>query len=215
MESNSEYIKILLDYLKYQNSLVFFNNDTIDIFNNNKDTIGEICGRVIFDTLDGMFQTIDKNEIRVILVNSLTQEPTSLFIGDIVENEDKSFLESTYTCSRNIEKGGVLLRFLSFLIVNERNNSVNLMIGSASGGIPPLNDDDTDEESSEKKKKLIDYHINLGATVDGDIFTYKIDVVKQQILLLFKLSGGRKSKKKHKNLQYSKKKIEMFPKFIS
>jgi hypothetical protein len=170
------------------------------IFVDNKDKFEKICGSNIFDTLDDFMSDEDSDDIKLVIINNGTGEPTSVFLGSL-ENE---ILHSDYTCSnRQIYNGGVLLRFYALLLAHERDPKIVNLEGGISGGIPAIEKEDSKEVLEEKKNRLKAYHIKKGAQVDGDIFTYNLEEVERKIVEIFAAQGG-KAKRKTRKLKNKK-----------
>jgi hypothetical protein len=137
----------------------------------------------------------DSDDIKLVIINNGTGEPTSVFLGSL-ENE---ILHSDYTCSnRQIYNGGVLLRFYALLLAHERDPKIVNLEGGISGGIPAIEKEDSKEVLEEKKNRLKAYHIKKGAQVDGDIFTYNLEEVERKIVEIFASQGGKAKRNKAK-----------------
>ena len=162
-----------------------------------------ICGENIFITLEDFFTTKNKNYIKYILLNN-NNEVTSIFGGEIDNN---NILESSYTCSKEIPRGGLLLRFYALLQANNKNKNITKIIGGISGGIPSIQITDNPEDIERKKEVLINYHIKNGAIVydNNSKFEYTIDNIKLKIPELFQIKfGGKKRKTKKRKTQKRK-----------
>ena len=196
-----DYKNILVDYIHKNNCKLVEGDNTVPIFNNYKEKISTICGGNIFETLEDYFIDDEPNIIKYIIIND-KNEPISIFAGSI--NDDT--LDSEYTCSTSIKRGGLLLRFYALLSANEINPNVIFLKGGISGGIPSIIEGDTVDIITKKLERLKQYHIDNGAKIEGYNFTYNIDSVKQKINILFNSNtkGGRKTKTK-KNRKYLKK----------
>ena len=101
------------------------------------------------------------------------------------DSNGNSYFESSYTCSSELKYGGVLLRYLGFLLAAKKNNDVKKMIGFICGSIPSLEYEDSRELHLKKKKRLIDYHKKFCQDVTNDTFTYHLNKVLDQIPKLF------------------------------
>ena len=169
---------------------------TTQIFVDNKERFEKICGSNIFETLEGYMSDdeVEPNDIKLIIINNKTREPTSVFFGFF--NGDK--LSSDYTCSSQITSGGVLLRFYALLLAHERNNNIVKLEGGISGGIPAIENGNSKEVIAQKKNKLREYHIKNGAQVEGDIFTYNLNDVEALIPTKFAAQGGKAKRKTRK-----------------
>jgi hypothetical protein len=183
---------ILESYLKKNGCKIFKGEEALEIYRNNRGSFEEICGSAIYDTLDGFMDNDDEDDdIKLIIVNS-KEKPISVFYGTIEDNH----LSSDYTCSSELPKGGVLLRFYALLIANKENNSIQSLTGGISGGIPALSSVDSMEAVNEKRKKLSEYHIKNGAIINGNKFIYNLPDVQVKIVEMFgKKSGGKKNNK--------------------
>jgi hypothetical protein len=105
------------------------------IFVDNKDKFKKICGSNIFDTLDDFMSDEDSDDIKLVIINNETREPTSVFLGSI----NNKILHSDYTCSnRQIYNGGVLLRFYALLLAHQKDHEIVNLKGGISGGIPAI-----------------------------------------------------------------------------
>ena len=189
---------ILESYLKKNGCKIYKGKEAVEIYRENRVTFEKICGSAIYDTLDGFMDNDDEDDdIKLIIVNS-KEKPISVFYGTI-ELED-NYLSSDYTCSSELPKGGVLLRFYALLLANEENNSIQSLTGGISGGIPALLSVDSRDIVDKKRKKLSEYHIKNGATINGNTFIYNLSDVKVKIVEMFGgKSGGKKNKKTKKN----------------
>ena len=131
-----------------------------------------------------------KDIIKLLIIKEGTEEPVSVFYGNIEDNQ----LSSDYTCSSQLVKGGALLRFYALLVANERTEgNVTQLTGGISGGIPPINDTDITIVANEKKERLRNYHEKLGATLSEDRteFTYNLPDVMNKINEIFKKLQGK------------------------
>ena len=178
--------ELLYNYLQMNKYTAYFDKSAIPIFEKYKERIQKICGEIIYDTLEGIFMDDDESEdtIRIILCNS-DSLPTSVFVGYMETDEEPPYLESSYTCSSELKKGGALLRFLGLLVANKKNSSITTMTGGISGGIPAIKETDTIEQVNEKRERLARYHAELGAVVENKKFTYHLDKVLDNIPLIF------------------------------
>lgn len=200
---NADYEQILKNYLYHYKYKLVSGNDATELFQDNLITFEDICGENIFDTLEGFFVTDDDNYIKLILLNRDNQV-TSIFGGEIDEN---NILESSYTCSKELPKGGVLLRFYALLIANDNNPRVTKMTGSIAGGIPPIQKGDSPTTEQKKKDALVNYHVKNGAKIyNNSIFEYNIDNIKSIIPELFKINTGGKNRKTKKYRKSNSKK---------
>lgn len=205
MDNDSE--KILLDYINKYGFTIVSDNEAEKLFKNNMEKFEHICGENIYLTLEDFFIENDDDDgrtLKFILINK-NNEPTSIFGGEI----DGDKLESSYTCSSEIPKGGILLRFYALLKANKLDDNVTKLVGGISGSIPPIDyDNDSDEIIERKKQKLFDYHIKNGATVIGNNFEYNIEEVKKRIPELFGEHNnyGGKKRKTSKNRRNKKSK---------
>ena len=128
--------------------------------------------------------------------------PVSVFYGTIEDGH----LSSDFTCSSELPKGGILLRFYALLLAKQINPDITSLTGGISGGIPALNLEDSREEHNEKRKKLRKYHIDNGASVEGDKFTYNLPSVQAKITEIFGGGGGKKRNKSKRKRNKSKRK---------
>ena len=144
---NADYEQILMNYLNHYGFTIISGRVTTKIFKENLETFEDICGESIFGTLEGFFSTNSKNYIKLILLNR-EKQVTSIFGGEIINDNT---LESSYTCSKEIPKGGVLLRFYALLTANDNNPSITKMTGSIEGAIPPIKEEDSEEVAQGKK----------------------------------------------------------------
>mgnify|MGYP001447925483 CR=1 FL=1 len=170
--------------------------------------VDSLCGEVISSTCDLDFlQSSYEDKDYLILMCLKNDQIVSIFFGEIYEKDN--YLESSYTCSSGkIKKIGELIRYYGFLLVNNDNESIAIMSGSASGGIPAQTPDDSKGTEKKKNDKLLDYHVKRGAAVNRDdkIFSYAIDTVKQNVeKLATELGSVKKKKKKTKKKKKSKK----------
>lgn len=197
-------MNILESYLKKNGCKIFKGEEAVEIYRNNKVSFEGICGSSIYDTLDGFMDDDEEdNNIKLIIVNN-KERPISVFYGTIEDNH----LSSDYTCSSELPKGGLLLRFYALLLANKENNSIQNLTGGISGGIPAILPTDSTEAVNEKRKKLSDYHIKNGAIINGNIFIYNLSDVQLKIVEIFgQKSGGqrRKTKKNRKGKRRAKK----------
>ena len=205
---NTDYEQILINYLNHHEYTIISGKDATKVFKQNLGTFEDICGEIIFDTLEDFFVTNAKNYVKLILLNR-DNEVTSIFGGEI--NKD-NILESSYTCSKEIPKGGVLLRFYALLTANDNNPRVTKMTGSIAGAIPPIQKEDSEETAQKKRDALVTYHIKNGANLyDNDSkFEYNIDGAKSKIPELFIINAGgkKKSTKKRRHKKSNSKKYK-------
>jgi hypothetical protein len=188
-------MNILESYLKKNGCNIYKGEEAVEIYRNNRERFEEICGSVIYDTLDGFMDNDDEDDnIKLIIVNN-EENPISVFYGTIEDNK----LSSDYTCSSELPKGGVLLRFYALLLANKKNNSIQTLTGGISGGIPALLSVDSTEAVNEKRKKLSDYHIKNGAVINGSTFIYNLSDVQVKIVEMFGQKNGGKRRKTKKN----------------
>ena len=196
-------MELLDTYLKNNGCKIYRDEDAHKIYERNKKLIHDICGPQMDDQLDSLVDSYDKDEdpeAILLLITNFNDKPIAIFRGEISKGE----LSSDITCSNELKKGGVLLRFYALLIVNESHPEITKLIGGISGGIPPLKASEPHEVVVAKQKKLHDYHLSNGATIDGNIFTYKLDDVKNKIRELFSVTGGKKRKTKKRTLKKRK-----------
>lgn len=187
---------ILDSYLKKNGCKIFKGKEALEIYRSNRESFEEICGSAIYDTLDGFMDNDDEDDdIKLIIVNS-KEKPISVFYGTIEHNN----LSSDYTCSSELSKGGVLLRFYALLLANKENNNIQSLTGGISGGIPALLSVDSVEAVNEKRKKLSEYHVKNGAIINGSTFIYNLSDVQVKIVEMFgqKSGGQRRKTKKHR-----------------
>jgi hypothetical protein len=186
---------VLESYLKKNGCKIFKGQEAVEIYRSNRVSFEGICGSAIYDTLDGFMDNDDEDDdIKLIIVNN-EEKPISVFYGTIEDN----YLSSDYTCSSELPKGGLLLRFYALLLANKENNSIQKLTGSISGGIPALLSVDSTDIVNEKRKKLSDYHIKNGAIVNGNIFIYNLSDVLVKIVEIFGQKSGGKRRKTKKN----------------
>lgn len=191
-------MELLNAYLKNNGCKIYRDEDAHKIYERNKKLIHDICGPQMDVQLDSLVDSYDKDEDSeaiLLLITNFNDKPIAIFRGEISEGE----LSSDITCSNELKKGGVLLRFYALLIVNESRPEITKLTGGISGGIPPLKALEPHEVVVAKQKKLRDYHLSNGATIDGNIFTYRLDDVKNKIKELFSVTGGKNKKRKTKN----------------
>jgi hypothetical protein len=185
-------------YLKHHRCKIFKNKEALDVYRlhkeTNKKTVEEMCGSIIFDTLDGVFENEDEENVIKLLIVNKEEKPISVFYGTIEGNQ----LSSDYTCSTELPNGGALLRFYALFLANKENGKIQSVTGGISGGIPPLSSDDSEAEVDAKKTKLRNYHFSRGATIDGDTFQYTISYVVTKIPEMFRVRGGKRHTKTRK-----------------
>ena len=181
---------ILQEYLDRNGYTIIIGDEATDIFMSNKKKFEKICGETIFDGLEAFIGTEGPDIIKLLILNN-SGIPVSVFYGTIEDGH----LSSDFTCSSELPKGGILLRFYALLLANENNPGVTSLTGGISGGIPALNLEDSREEHNEKRKKLRKYHIDNGASVEGDKFTYNLPSVQAKITEIFDRSGGKRKKR--------------------
>ena len=188
-------MEILNNYLAVKGYSIVEGAAATAIFVDKKDKFEKICGLNIFTTLDDFMSDEDSDDIKLVIINNETREPTSVFLGSI-ENE---ILHSDYTCSnRQIYNGGVLLRFYALLLAHQKNPEIVNLKGGISGGIPAIELGDSKEVEKEKKNRLKAYHIKKGAQVDGNNFTYNLEDVHRKIAEIFAVQGGKAKRKTRK-----------------
>jgi hypothetical protein len=181
----NNYILTLSNYIKSKGYEILHGIPARKKFRKSVDSRGKnifetICGQTIFETLEDFVD--DDDSIIYLLVNTKTAVATSIFVGYIEkDNKGELYLESSYTCSHLIPKGGVLLRYYALLQQNQLNDRVTRLHGSISGGIPPIEDGDDDSTILQKTARLKKYHEKNGATIDGSKFTYNIDEVIRSV----------------------------------
>lgn len=185
---------ILQDYLHRNGYKILKGREATDAYKSNREKFLEICGETIFGTLDGFMEDYDDDDIIKLLIVNREEKPSSVFYGTIEDGH----LSSDYTCSSELPKGGVLLRFYALLLANQINPDITSLTGGISGGIPAIKSDDSSEVIEEKTERLRNYHINNGATVEDDKFTYKLPSIRARIVEIFGMRGG-KSKKRNKS----------------
>ena len=167
------------------------NKDILTTFyTKNSDNFKEICGETIFDGLEAFIGTEGPDIIKLLILNN-SGIPVSVFYGTIEDGH----LSSDFTCSSELPKGGILLRFYALLLANQINPDITSLTGGISGGIPALNLEDSREEHNEKREKLRKYHIDNGASVEDDKFTYNLASVQAKIVEIFGKGGGKKRNK--------------------
>jgi len=198
---------ILNTYLHNNGYKLVMDNEATNIYIENRDKFETICGEIIYNTLDDFMSLKDKDPdiIKLLIIKEGTEEPVSVFYGNIEDNQ----LSSDYTCSSQLVKGGALLRFYALLVANERSDGyVTQLTGGISGGIPPINDTDITIVANEKKERLRNYHEKLGATLSEDRteFTYNLPDVMNKINEIFVERGGKKKRKTKKIVKLRKRK---------
>ena len=181
-------------YLEHHRCKIFKNKEALDVYRLHKEKVGKICGSIIFDTLDGVFESEDEENVIKLLIVNKEEKPISVFYGTIEGNQ----LSSDYTCSTELPNGGALLRFYALFLANKENGKIQSVTGSISGGIPPLSSDDSEVEVRAKKTKLRNYHFSKGATIDGDTFQYTMSDVVTKIPEMFRVRGGKRHTKTRK-----------------
>jgi hypothetical protein len=194
-------MEILQEYLDRNGYTIIIGDEATDIFMSNKKKFEKICGETIFDGLEAFIGTEGPDIIKLLILNN-SGIPVSVFYGTIEDGH----LSSDFTCSSELPKGGILLRFYALLLVNENNPGVTSLTGGISGGIPALNLEDSREEHNEKRKKLRKYHIDNGASVEDDKFTYNLPSVQAKIAEIFGGGGGKKRNKSKRKRNKSKRK---------
>ena len=206
-------------YLKHHGCTIFKNKEALDVYRLHKEkdkdkekdkkTVEKICGSIIFDTLDGVFESEDEENVIKLLIVNKEEKPISVFYGTIEGNQ----LSSDYTCSTELTNGGALLRFYALFLANKENDKIQSVTGSISGGIPPLSSDDSEADVLAKSTKLRNYHISRGATIQSDTFQYTISDVVTKIPEMFRVRrGGKrhtKTRKTRKRTVRGKKTITM------
>ena len=192
---------ILQDYLHRNGYTIIIGDEATDIFMSNKKKFEKICGETIFDGLDAFIGTEGHNIIKLLILNN-SGIPVSVFYGTIEDGH----LSSDFTCSSELPKGGILLRFYALLLANEKNPVVTSLTGGISGGIPALKLEDSREEENKKREKLRKYHIDNGASVEDDKFTYNLPSVQAKIAEIFGGGGGKKRNKSKRKRNKSKRK---------
>ena len=192
---------ILQEYLDRNGYTIIIGDEVTGIFISNKKKFEKICGETIFDGLDAFIGTEGHNIIKLLILNN-SGIPVSVFYGTIEDGH----LSSDFTCSSELPKGGILLRFYALLLANEKNPVVTSLTGGISGGIPALKLEDSREEHNEKRKKLRKYHIDNGASVEDDKFTYNLPSVQAKIAEIFGGGGGKKRNKSKRKRNKSKRK---------
>lgn len=188
---------ILESYLEKNDCKIYKGKEALKIYRYNRDTFEEICGSAIYDTLDGFMDNNDEDDIIKLIICNSKEKPISVFYGTIELEEN--YLSSDYTCSSELPKGGVLLRFYALLLANEKNNSIQSLIGGISGGIPALLSVDSKDIVEEKREKLREYHIKNGATINDNKFIYNLSDVKVKIVEMFRtavITNATKTNKK-------------------
>ena len=181
---------ILQEYLDRNGYTIIIGDEVTGIFISNKKKFEKICGETIFDGLDAFIGTEGHNIIKLLILNN-SGIPVSVFYGTIEDGH----LSSDFTCSSELPKGGILLRFYALLLAKQINPDITSLTGGISGGIPALNLEDSREEENEKREKLRKYHIDNGASVEGDKFTYNLPSVQAKITEIFDRSGGKRKKR--------------------
>ena len=192
---------ILQEYLDRNGYTIIIGDEVTGIFISNKKKFEKICGETIFDGLDAFIGTEGHNIIKLLILNN-SGIPVSVFYGTIEDGH----LSSDFTCSSELPKGGILLRFYALLLANQINPDITSLTGGISGGIPALNLEDSREEHNEKRKKLRKYHIDNGASVEDDKFTYNLPDVQTKIAEIFGGGGGKKRNKSKRKRNKSKRK---------
>ena len=192
---------ILQEYLDRNGYTIIIGDEVTGIFISNKKKFEKICGETIFDGLDAFIGTEGHNIIKLLILNN-SGIPVSVFYGTIEDGH----LSSDFTCSSELPKGGILLRFYALLLANQINPDITSLTGGISGGIPALNLEDSREEHNEKRKKLRKYHIDNGASVEDDKFTYNLPSVQAKIAEIFGGGGGKKRNKSKRKRNKSKRK---------
>ena len=192
---------ILQEYLDRNGYTIIIGDEVTGIFISNKKKFEKICGETIFDGLDAFIGTEGHNIIKLLILNN-SGIPVSVFYGTIEDGH----LSSDFTCSSELPKGGILLRFYALLLAKQINPDITSLTGGISGGIPALNLEDSREEENEKREKLRKYHIDNGASVEGDKFTYNLPSVQAKITEIFGGGGGKKRNKSKRKRNKSKRK---------
>ena len=192
---------ILQEYLDRNGYTIIIGDEVTGIFISNKKKFEKICGETIFDGLDAFIGTEGHNIIKLLILNN-SGIPVSVFYGTIEDGH----LSSDFTCSSELPKGGILLRFYALLLAKQINPDITSLTGGISGGIPALNLEDSREEHNEKRKKLRKYHIDNGASVEDDKFTYNLPSVQAKIAEIFGGGGGKKRNKSKRKRNKSKRK---------
>ena len=192
---------ILQDYLHRNDYKILTGKEATDIFMSNKEKFEEICGETIFDGLEAFIGSKGPDIIKLLILNN-SGMPVSVFYGTIEDGH----LSSDFTCSSELPKGGILLRFYALLLAKQINPDITSLTGGISGGIPALNLEDSREEHNEKRKKLRKYHIDNGASVEDDKFTYNLPSVQAKIAEIFGGGGGKKRNKSKRKRNKSKRK---------
>ena len=194
-------MELLQEYLDKNGYRIIIGDEVTGIFISNKKKFEKICGETIFDGLDAFIGTEGHNIIKLLILNN-SGIPVSVFYGTIEDGH----LSSDFTCSSELPKGGILLRFYALLLANQINPDITSLTGGISGGIPALNLEDSREEHNEKREKLRKYHIDNGASVEGDKFTYNLPSVQAKIAEIFGGGGGKKRNKSKRKRNKSKRK---------
>ena len=192
---------ILQEYLDRNGYTIIIGDEVTGIFISNKKKFEKICGETIFDGLDAFIGTEGHNIIKLLILNN-SGIPVSVFYGTIEDGH----LSSDFTCSSELPKGGILLRFYALLLAKQINPDITSLTGGISGGIPALNLEDSSEEENEKREKLRKYHIDNGASVEDDKFTYNLPSVQAKIAEIFGGGGGKKRNKSKRKRNKSKRK---------
>jgi len=196
-------MELLQEYLDKNGYRILRGKEAKNAYKKNSDNFKEICGEFIFGTIDGYITTYnaanDVDDIILLLVNR-EGKATSIFYGNVHHD----ILTSDYTCSSELPKGGMLLRFYALLTANENNPGVTSLTGGISGGIPAIKSTDSEELVNEKRKKLQKYHTDNGATVEDDKFTYNLPAVQAKIVEIFGKRGGKKRKTKRRGKKNKK-----------
>jgi len=197
---------ILQDYLHRNDYKILTGKEATDIFMSNREKFEEICGETIFSGLEDFMGTKGADIIKLLIVNS-SEMPVSVFYGTI----EHGHLSSDFTCSYELPKGGILLRFYALLLANGKNPAVTSLTGGISGGIPALKLADSIEEEKKKKESLRNYHIDNGASVEGNTFTYNLPDVQAKIVEIFGRRGGKsRNKSKRKNRKSKRKRTRRY-----
>ena len=181
---------ILQEYLDRNGYTILRGKEATSIFMSNKEKFEKICGETIFDGLEAFIGSKGPDIIKLLILNN-SGMPVSVFYGTIEDGH----LSSDFTCSSELPKGGILLRFYALLLANEKNPVVTSLTGGISGGRPALKLEDSREEENEKREKLRKYHIDNGASVEDDKFLYNLPDVQAKIVEIFGRRGGKKRNK--------------------
>ena len=173
----------IIKLLKDRNEeIINLNNSQIPKF---KQKILLLCGDTIYDTIDGYLDDPDSNDIIKLIINDKL-DITGIFIGNIESDNDITYMESSYTCSRPGGARGELLRYYALLEAHKQNNNIQSIRGSLSGGIPAKQDTDSIIVLQRKEEALLNYHIKRGATINEDsynryYFKYSIKQVTDNV----------------------------------